>query len=332
MQISPLRIVSREDLTSLIELTEYIEIVERAFKAYAEGDSFGTDMIHGDTPGDIEFHIKAGGLSLDGEKYYALKINASSFSNWSRYNLPNIMGAIILFDAEKGLPLAIVDSIEPTTKRTGAGTAVALKYLARPDSKVVTICGCGTQGRIQLESIQQVCALQRVFAYDQDTEITKKYAEEMNEKLPVSLEAVTDLEGACLKSDIVVTCTPSREPYLQQNFIKQGTTIAAIGADSPDKQEIDSNLLKGNKVVADILEQCVKVGEIHHGIERGLIQPSDIHGEIGHIITGKLPGRENNEEIIIYDATGTALQDTASAVLAYKKAIEKGIGLEVSLF
>ena len=325
-------LLTRSHLASLLSMEEYIRGIENAFCRHGEGQTYGTDMIHGDTPGELEFHIKAGGLRLGNKLYYGLKINASCFTNMANFGLPNIMGTIILFDAEKGVPLAIVDSIEPTIKRTGAGTAVAAKYLARPDAKTLTICGCGNQGRIQLTALKEVLAVERVFAFDQNNTSAKDYAVQMSDALGIPVEATESLQEAATLSDVLITCTPSKKPFVMKRYITPGTFVAAIGSDSPDKQELETSLLQGTKVVVDIFEQCAMAGELHHGLESGLITKETVHAEIGQIIAGKKPGRETPDEIIVYDATGTALQDTAAAALCYEKAVEKGIGQFVDFF
>jgi ornithine cyclodeaminase/alanine dehydrogenase len=128
-----------------------------------------------------------------------------------------------------------------------------------------------------------------------------------------------------------VTCTPSKTPFIGHNNIHAGTTIAAVGSDSPDKQELDPWLLKDNKVVVDILNQCASAGELHHALKAGLISIDKVHAEIGEIVIGKKPGRENQKEIIVYDATGTAIQDTAAAIMCFEKATARNIGRRVSL-
>ena len=324
--------LTRSELAALMSMEEYIQGIENAFRMHGEGLTYGTDMIHGDTPGELEFHIKSGGLKLGERLYYGLKINGSCFTNMPKFGLPNIMGAIILFDGEKGFPLAIVDSIEPTIKRTGAGTAVAAKYLAKKDSKTVTICGCGNQGRIQLKAIKEVLPVKQVFAYDQDNESAKAYAEQMGQDAAITIQATKDLAVAVNNSDVVITCTPSKKPYMMKEFITPGTLVASIGSDSPDKQELSVFLMQGTKVVVDILEQCVKAGELHHALEADVLSKNGVHAEIGQIVAGKKPGRETEDEIIVYDATGTALQDTAAAALCYEKAIKKQIGKYINFF
>ncbi len=324
-------ILNRSILASLMNLDDYISGIEDAFRNHGLGNTFGNQMIHGDTPGELEFHIKSGGLILNGKKYYGLKMNASNFLN-SKVGLPNIMGVVLLYDGERGKPLAIVDAGEPTINRTGAATAVAAKYLAKKNSKVCAICGCGKQGRIQLKSLLKIFPLQKCFAFDVNSEAAKRYAEEMTKETGIKIVSVVDLKSATLKSDIVVSCTPSKKPYIFKDFIAPGTFISAIGADSPDKQELDAQLLKGNKIVVDIYEQCAKAGELHHALEEHQITNDQVHGTLGEVVAGIKPGRSNDEEIIIFDATGTAIQDVAAAATCYEKALEKGLGIKFDFF
>ena len=321
--------LTRSEIASLLSLKDYIRGIEEAFKMHAQGRSLATGLLHIDS-NDVEFHIKAGGLRL-GRTYFALKVNGSSFQNRERYHLPNIMGAIILFDGHNGYPLAVMDSIEITIQRTGAATAVAAKYLARTDANTATIFGCGNQGRIQLKALKEILPLEQVYAFDLNRYAAEKYALEMAQELSIRVTPEADLDQAVASSDVVVTCTPARKAVLHKAWVRPGTFIAAVGADSPDKQELETSLLRGNKVVVDILAQCAQVGELHHALEAGLMVQEDVHGELADVITGKVTGRTSDEEITIYDATGTALQDVAGAALCYEKAMDLGKGAWVDL-
>jgi ornithine cyclodeaminase/alanine dehydrogenase len=325
------RLLTRSEIAAMMRLEDYLEGVEYAFRMHGLGKSFGTAMIHGETPGDLEFHIKAGGLFWRDRKYYGLKVNGSCFSNKERRGLPNILGAILLFDGDSGFPLAVIDSVEPTIKRTGAGTAVAMKYLAAPDAKVMTVCGCGNQGRVHVRFLKMVRPISRVFAYDENPEAAEAFARDLGEELGLSIRPTQELASALAQSRVVVTCTPSKKPYLLRDYVLPGTTVAAVGSDTPDKQELDASLLKGNKVVVDILSQCARAGELHHALEQNLIRTEDVYAEIGEVVSGKKPGRESPSEIIIYDATGTALQDTAAAALCYEKALARNAGSSIRL-
>lgn len=323
-------LLNREDVSSLLRLSDYVEVVENAFKAYAQGTTLGLGLLHVDAP-EGEFHIKAGGPGQP-RTYFGLKVNAGFFQNRQRFGLPNIQGTIILCDGENGYPLAFMDSTAITINRTGATTAVAAKYLARPDSHSVTICGCGTQGRIQLRSLKHLLPIEMAYAFDFDAGVAESFASEMSRELGIEVTAVRDLGSATGKSDVCVTCTPARSHFLKQEDVPPGMFVAAIGADSPDKQEIDPKLMASSTVVVDILDQCAEVGELHHAIEGGIIGRDQVHGELGEIILGKKPGRTSDDEITIFDSTGTGLQDAAAAAAAYERAIQSGKGTYFDFF
>src|SRR6185436_13253009 len=126
--------------------------------------------------------------------------------------------------------------------------------------------------------------------------------------------------------DICVTCTPSKEYFLKREYVSRGTFIAAVGADSEDKQELDPALIGSNKVVVDLLEQCASIGELHHALNHGLLTKQEVHAELGEVITGKKAGRTSEEEIITFDSTGTALQDVAAAAIVYERAVSTNMG------
>ena len=311
-------LLKRGDVASLLGLDECIAAVERAFKLYAEGQTLPPGVL-GVQARDGGFHIKAAGLKLD-RTYFAVKVNGNFFRNAERYGMPNIQGIIMLCDGENGYPLALMDSIEITILRTGAATAVAAKYLARDDAEVAIICGCGNQGRIQLKSLMKARALKRVYAFDLDCARAERFAGELSDELSIEVQAVRDLARAVRQSDVCVTCTPSRQFFLKREDVAPGTFIAAVGADDERKQELDPRLFTGHKVVVDVLEQCAAIGDLHHALDQGLITRADVHAELGEVVAGKKPGRTSRDEIIIFDSTGTALQDAAAAALIYEKA------------
>jgi ornithine cyclodeaminase/alanine dehydrogenase len=271
------------------------------------------------------FHIKAGLLDLD-RPYFAAKVNANFPQNVRRFGLPLIQGVIVLCDGENGQPLSLMDSMEITNQRTGAATAVAAKYLARSDSKSLTICGCGNQGRVSVQALSRIFPLERVFVYDVDATRAQVFASELSSQLQVRLDAVQELGDAVKHSDICVTCTPSNEFFLKQEYVRPGTFIAAVGADNAEKQELDPSLVSQSKIVVDILEQCATIGELHHAVNSGSITKHDVHAELGEVVAGIRPGRTSSDEIIVFDSTGMALQDVISAAAVYKQAVIKGTG------
>lgn len=310
-------LLDRASLEPLLDLASCIEAVELAFRAHGEGRVAPPGLLHADAPTG-EFHVKAGVMNL-GAPYFALKVNGGFFQNRERFDMPNIQGLVLLCDGTNGYPLALMDSKAITVKRTGAATAVAAKYLARPDSRVATICGCGTQGAIQLESLLQQFPLQKVHAHSRSPASMDQFVRDCEARFGIAVVAAPHLEHALAESDICVTCTPAKTPFLRREWVRPGTFVAAVGSDSPDKQELDSDLLAGTTVVADILDQCLHVGEIHHGVADGHLRAEDVHAELGQIVAGRRPGRTSAEEITIFDSTGTAIQDLAAAMLVYRK-------------
>jgi alanine dehydrogenase len=329
MKTSGTLILTRRDVAALLNIEECMDAVEQAFKLYAEGKTTppGVLGIHAQDGG---FHIKAGLLNL-GRTYFAAKTNANFPQNAKRFGLPLIQGVIVLCDAENGYPLALMDSMEITILRTGAATGVAAKYLARTDASVATICGCGNQGRISLRAIAKARRISRAYAWDIDESRARGFADELSSELGIEVEPVNDLATAVGGSDICVTCTPSREYFLKREFVRPGTFIAAVGSDSDEKQELDPALLASNKVVVDLIEQCARIGELHHALDAGLVTKNDVFAELGEIVAATKVGREADDEIIIFDSTGTALQDVAASAIVFERAVSAGLGSMLNL-
>jgi alanine dehydrogenase len=322
-------LLSRSEIADLLSIEEYIAAVEQVFRLYGEGKTQPPGIL-GVHAHDGGFHIKAGLLELD-RCFFAAKINANFPQNANRFGLPLIQGVIFLADGENGYPLAMMDSMEITIQRTGAATAVAAKYLARPDSKSILICGCGNQGRVSVQALSKLFSLEHVYAYDVDDTQAQRFASELSAELKIAVETTADLREAMKPTDICVTCTPSTRFFLKQEYVQPGTFLAAVGADSETKQEVEPALLAQNKTVADMVEQCASIGELHHAIASESMTKQHVHAELGEVAAGIKPGRTSPDEIIIFDSTGMALQDVIAAATVYKKAVAKGIGRIVNL-
>lgn len=322
-------ILARNDVEALLDMPSCIAAVEDAFRSLATGKT--------DRPGVLEAHVAEGSFHVKTASRtgrparFAAKLNANFPSNRARFDLPTIQGIIALFDAECGRVLAVMDSIAITILRTAAATAVAARYLARPDARVVTICGCGAQSRAQLRALASVRALKEVRAYDLDRSRAEGFAKDMVRELAVDVSVARDLRAALATSDICVTCTPARGAFIHRDDIAPGTFIAAVGADSSAKQEIDPTLLAHATVVVDLLEQCAAIGDLHHALDAGAMARADVYAELGELAAGSKPGRTTSDEITIFDSTGTAIQDIAAAVLVYERATASGRGVLVAL-
>ena len=322
-------VLTRRDVQALLGWDECIAAVEGAFRLHAEGRSLSPGVLGVRAP-EGGFHIKAAGLDL-GRLYFAAKTNANFTDNPRRHGLPAIQGVIVLCDADDGRPLAVMDSIEVTIRRTAAATAVAAKYLARPEARTATICGCGSQGRAQLRALARVLPLERAFAFDADEAAAREYARDLSAELGIDVKPAATHVAALAESDVCVTCTPSRKPFLFKDQVRPGTFVAAVGADSADKQELDPHLMAAGVVVTDVLDQCAAIGDLHHALDAGVMSRDAVYAELAEVVAGRKPGRRSPEEITIFDSTGTALEDVAAAVVVYEKAIAAGVGLSVAL-
>jgi alanine dehydrogenase len=322
-------VLTRRDVGALLDLTVCIGAVERAFRLHGEGKTAAPGVL-GIPVERGGFHIKAGVLEL-GRRYFVVKTNANFPDNPGRNSLPTIQGVIVLADAERGTPLAVIDSMEITTLRTGAATAIATQHLARPETRTATIVGCGTQGRMQLRAVSAVRRLERVYVCDRDLAIARRFAREMAAALGLDVEATADLAGAAARSDVIVTCTPSRVPVLGPDDVRPGTFVAAVGADNPEKHEIAPALLAASRIVVDVIEQAATIGDLHHALVAGVLTRADVHAELGEVVAGRKRGRCSPEETIVFDSTGMALQDVAAAAAVYERAMQAGRGLPVAL-
>lgn len=324
-------LLAREDIRGVLDMRACIHAVEDAFRRHASGATIAPGVLGTHVEGG-GFHVKTAGLrsGASGERpTFVTKVNANFPANPRRFALPTIQGIVALFDAEDGRVLALLDSMEITSLRTAAATAVAAKYLARADATTVTVCGCGEQGRSQLRALACVRPIRRVLALDIDASRAASFAREMSAELEIEMQAVAELGGATASSDIWVTCTPTRRWFLGRSHIAPGAFVAAVGADNPEKQEIEPELLGASAVVADILDQCAAIGDLHHALESGVMRREDVRAELADVVVGRVRGRQSDDEIVVFDSTGTALEDVAAATLAYERAMASGLGTHI---
>jgi len=321
-------VLSREDLAALVPFDEYVDAVADAFRMHAQGRAALPPPMHIPCEGG-GFHVKAGQLPI-GPGYAAFKVNANFPDNRLRYGFPTIQGAILLFDTSTGSPVALLDSIEITIKRTGAATTVAAHYLARPESRVATIFGCGVQGRIQLAALRHALDIRQVFLVDKDAASAESFAAEITRQ-GLDVDVPVKPRKAALASDVIVTCTPAHQPFLEPADVRSGTFIAAIGADNPEKNEIDPALMANARVTTDLTEQCRYMGDLNHAIRAGAMQIGDVHAELGDLVCGKKPGRTAPDEITLFDGSGVGIQDVAASARAYALARKRGAGRFLSL-
>ena len=320
-------LISKKDVEGLLSMKEVMDAVEGAFRYKALGRVQMPPKIYVAFPkGDFRtMPCYIPDLGFGGVKV----VNVHP-ENPRKYNLPTVMATIILIEPETGRPLAIMDGTWITDMRTGAAGGVAAKYLARRDSKVIGMVGAGTQARTQLLALTEVFDIGEVRVYSRSLESCERFKKDVA-YLDLNISIKGKVEEAVRGCDILVTTTPVTQPIVEDEWVDEGMHINAIGADAPLKEELDPRILKRAKIVVDDIEQACHSGEINVPLSKGIISRADIYAELGEIIAGKKVGRVTDSEITIFDSTGLAIQDIATAAVVYKRAREQGLGSEVEL-
>lgn len=309
-------IITQDEIKQALDLNDYINIIEQTHASHAKGQVYTPNLLHADVS-QGEFHVKTGGLIYPNEEYYGVKINGGFFNNTQNYQLPNILGIIYICDAKNGYPLAVMDSMIISKLRTGAASAVAAKYLAPQQPIQLGVFGYGSQAEMQTKAISKVRHLKHIRISGRNMEKAAAFSTKLQKEFGIPVTCHSLEETAC-SSNLIITTTAARSYYLKKEWINPGTFIAAVGADSPGKQELQPELVASATIVADIKSQVCHVGESQHALKQGLITPQNIYAELGEIVTGQKALPSIND-ITIYDSTGTALQDISIGIAIYKK-------------
>ena len=247
-----------------------------------------------------------------------MKANGGFFGNRKNHGLPNILGIIYLSDAETAYPLAVFESSLISKMRTAAATAVAAKFLKPADPIHLGVIGYGNQAEAHIEALMCVSDVIKIRIAGRNQDKAKDFVKVMSEKVTIPVTYDT-IQNSCKNSNLLITCTPSTDYFVKKEWIQEGSFIGAIGADSPGKNELDPNIMSSTKIVADIKSQVIKVGESQHAIGKELITADDIYCELGELAAGIVKGRTSKDDIFVYDSTGTAIQDVATAAFIYEK-------------
>lgn len=330
-----LLVLREAEIRRLLDMASCLEAVEAAFTAYATGGAELPAVINLDVPEHRgEIHVKAG--HLRGGSHYAVKI-ASGFYDNPSLGLPSSGGMVLVFDATTGRPGALLlDNGFITDLRTGAAGGVAARHLARRDARIVGVVGCGAQARYQLEALALVRPFREARIYGRRPERARACALELERHpgMPPGCRfvAVDSVREAVAGADIVITVTASRAPLVRADWLAPGMHVTAVGSDGPDKQELESEVLaRADRVVADSLPQCLRLGEIHHAVDAGLLSPDRVAAELGAITAGRAPGRGSDREITVCDLTGLGVQDVAAAALVLRRARDASAGERLGL-
>ena len=322
-------VLDQRQVRELLDVRECIAAVEAAFHARGAG-AVAASAVAGVAIENGRLHAKL--ATLDRSRRYAVaKVNANVPTNPAKRGFPAIQGIVLLFDARTGIPLAAMDSAYLTAIRTAAATAVAAKWLALPDASSLAVIGCGVQARPHVTALLNVRPIRQLHAFDVNRAVADGFCADMQSAYGIECRTEPNAREAASLGQIVVTLTPSHDPLINAGDVPAGAFIAAVGADSEDKHEIGVDLLRSVAIVVDDLNQCATIGDLHHAIRAGVLTAADVRASLDQIVTGHVRGRTDDEEIIIFDSTGVAIQDAAAAAIVYEKAERSGMGVRVDI-
>ncbi|CDM62693.1 MULTISPECIES: ectoine utilization protein EutC [Rhizobium] len=320
-------ILTERDLRKVISLDlEAVGCVEDAFRALATKAVSMPPILRLDIPehrGEVD--VKTAYVpGLDG---FAIKISPGFFDN-PKIGLPSTNGMMVLLSSRTGLVRALLlDNGYLTDVRTAAAGAVAARHLSRKGSKVAAIFGAGMQAKLQLEALKLVRPITQARIWARDHAKAIAAAAELSSKLAMDVSAVADPQRAVGGADVIVTTTPAQEPIIRSEWLEPGQHLTAMGSDAEHKNEIDPAAIAGADLyVADSLMQTRRLGELHHAIAAGAVSANTEFSELGQIVAGRAKGRTGDALITIADLTGTGIQDTAIATLAFSRATAARVG------
>ncbi|MBT2324840.1 ornithine cyclodeaminase family protein [Variovorax paradoxus] len=319
-------IISEQEARSLVSVEDAIAAVEQCFAAMARAEARNYPVVR-EAVGrqDAVYGVKAG---CDGSApILGLKAGGYWPHNMDR-KLSNHQSSTLLFDPDTGRASALVSANYLTGVRTGAASAIATKYLSRPDCSVLGIIGAGVQAQYQLRATLAVRAIRRVHAWNRSAEKLAAFGR-IVAQLGLEFIPETDCRGVAAHADILITVTPSQKALVEKSWVRAGTHINAMGADTRGKQELDPALVAGAALFVDEAAQALGIGECQHACNAGLITAQSFRGSIGAVIEGLCDGRRTADEITLFDGTGVALQDLAVADLAVRMAAQRGLGSSV---
>jgi len=318
-----------EEVEELLDTPSVVDAIEEAFAAYHSGDAEMPPKSYIDLPqynGDFRAMPAYVGGDTEGEDGASVKWVNSHPDNPDEYNLPSVMGVVVYSDPETAFPLAVIDGTTLTRYRTGGAAGVATRYLAPSDASTFGVVGAGAQAYTQVEAVENVIDLKRVVVADVDEDAVERFvADHAGAPYEVVGGSTRDAAGC----DVISTLTPSREPVVKGEWVKDGAHINAMGADAAGKQELDPAILRDGTVVVDDTEQCVHSGEINTVVSRGEFDEDDVYATLGEVVAGEKPSPPDG--ITVFDSTGLAIQDVAAARIVNARGRERDEGTPFEL-
>ena len=323
-------LLSESQVQSLIDIDELISTLEKAHIQYSSGNAVMPVRLVVPLP-RIQGRITSMPGFLNEDKSLGMKV-VTYFQENPRQNLPAILGTIMLFSAETGKMIAVMDGSYITAIRTACASAMATKPLANAATPVMGILGAGVQARAHIQALTRVRRIQRIKIYSPSGTSAAAIKKDMEDATRIAIDVARTAEDAVRDSDLLVAGSTAKEPIIKGQWLKNGAHINAVGSHRPDDREIDGATVARAKVVVDSREAIMaECGDILLAIKEKSISGNHIHGEIGEVLAGAKPGRISRNEITLYKSVGIAIQDVATANLVYHKALERGVGTKVEI-
>jgi ornithine cyclodeaminase/alanine dehydrogenase-like protein (mu-crystallin family) len=319
-------IITESEARTLVTMQDAIAAVGDSFAALDRAEAVSYPVVRERIASqNAVFGVKTG---FDGSAaVLGLKAGGYWAGNAAR-GLTNHQSTTLLFDATSGLASALVGANYLTGVRTGAAAALATRHLARNDARVLGVVGTGTQALYQFDAIRCVRPIVEVIAWNRGAARLEAFLSAVRKRgIPAR---AASLEETVRGADILVTATPGQAPLVLREWVQPGTHINAMGTDTAGKQELDPALVASADITVDSAEQAVSIGECQHAARLGLLPAGMQFGTLGGLVSGRLPGRTNEEAVTLFDSTGIALQDLAVAALAVRRATEGGRGTTVA--
>lgn len=328
-----IKILTKTDIQNAINMAQAIQAVKKAFIQYSQKKAVAplrTQLPVREKEGVVLFMP----AYLPDFESLGAKI-VSVFPRNFLIGLPTLHAVFLVLDTESGCPSSLMDGSALTALRTGAASGVATDLLARPDARIVAIFGAGVQGRTQLEAVCAVRTIAKAWIYDPNLEAAKAFVAEMQQHgagIPRDISVARTPQQALENADIICTATTSSSPVFADIDLCPGVHINGVGSYTPDMQEIPAPTVIRSKIVVDSLPASLaEAGDVIIPLQNNLMDQSHIHGEIGQVAAGDLPGRESASEMTFFKSVGLAVQDVATASFALKRAQELNLGTDIDL-
>jgi len=325
------KLLSKNDVIKILNMDDTIDILEKAFVDLANDNALMPQRTPITTPENNGLALFMPAY-LKGMGALGTKVVTVYKDNPTKYNLPTVLGTIILLDEKTGAPIALMDGGYLTAMRTGGVAGLATKYLSRKDSKVHTLFGTGGMAKTHAWAINSARGIQKLILYSMDpVEKKEAFRNSLKEIINCEIVIADDPADAAAEADIVTLITSAKDPIVKSDWFKLGTHINGVGSHAPALRELDSETVAISKVVCDLVDACkAEAGDFIIPINNGEWSWDKAHGSLGDVIAGKITARENDDEITLFKSVGLAIQDISTAFHVYNKAIEMGVGTDFS--